>query len=60
MNTTAKTMNNKVTFSQLKEMAIQQGIESNKRCVGEYARMQGYKRHHTTLKDGTQHYYYTK
>ena len=50
----------RLTYSQIKEMAIMQGIESNKRAVGRYAKRMGYKRHHTTNKNGSQYYYYIK
>ena len=53
-------MENRLSFSQIKEMAMQQGTESNKRAVGMYAKNNGYKRHHTTNKNGSQYYYYIK
>jgi hypothetical protein len=53
-------MENRLSFSQIKEMAIQQGTDSNKRAVGMYAKKIGYIRHHTTNKFGDQFYYYTK
>lgn len=53
-------MENRLSFSQIKEMAIQQGTDSNKRAVGMYAKKIGYKRHHTTNKFGDQFYYYAK
>ncbi len=48
----------RLTYSQIKEMAIMQGIESNKYAVGMFAKRNGYKKYHTTDKFGNQGYYY--
>lgn len=50
----------KLTYKQLREIAISQGLPDNKITIGIWAKLNGYIRHHIAKPDGKQWYFYTK
>ena len=50
--------NNKLTFQQIREIALHDGIADNKVSIGIYAKVKGYKKICKKDKDKKSYYYY--
>lgn len=50
----------KLTYQELRELAIKAGIPDHKIAVGMWIKLQGYVKHHYTNKDRKSSYFYTK
>jgi hypothetical protein len=52
-------MNDRISYRELREMAIVSGVNDNIRAIGKWIKDLGYKKHHGLTKDRKSFYYYT-